>query len=77
MALPADRRWHVPAVNPLAGFIGQDSTGTWTLTVTDNADQDVGQLQSWALEICIEQRDPIFADGFESGNTSSWTNTLP
>lgn len=63
--------------NPLAGFLGEDSTGTWTLTITDNAAQDIGQLQSWGLEICIEQPDVIFVDGFESGNTSGWSGTVP
>lgn len=36
----------------IASFIGQNMQGIWTLTVSDNADQDGGQLQSWSLNIC-------------------------
>jgi subtilisin-like proprotein convertase family protein len=39
---------------PLSKFDGEDSTGTWTLTIVDNADIDTGTLQSWSLEICAE-----------------------
>jgi subtilisin-like proprotein convertase family protein len=73
---PTDGGTYRPS-NPLAGFLGEDSTGTWTLTITDNAAQDIGELQSWGLEICIELPDDIFADGFESGNTAGWSITVP
>jgi hypothetical protein len=33
----------------LAGFIGEDLAGTWTLTVSDNAGLDTGTLDSWCL----------------------------
>lgn len=32
-------------------FNGDDAAGTWRLTVSDNAAQDVGTLQGWSLEI--------------------------
>ncbi|MBX3396155.1 MAG: proprotein convertase P-domain-containing protein [Phycisphaerae bacterium] len=35
--------------NPLSAFDGQDSAGTWTLTVIDNAATDTGTLISWEL----------------------------
>jgi len=35
--------------NPLSGFDGQGMTGTWTLTVSDNAGQDTGTLDGWCL----------------------------
>ena len=35
----------------LAAFNGQNSTGTWTLTVTDAFDGDGGQLSGWGLSI--------------------------
>jgi subtilisin-like proprotein convertase family protein len=35
--------------NPLAPFNGGTATGTWTLTVADNALGDTGTLDSWAL----------------------------
>ena len=38
----------VPA-EPLSGFGGEDGTGTWTLTVSDNALADEGTLDSWGV----------------------------
>ena len=64
--------------NPLSGFASESSTGVWTLTITDNASIDTGQLQSWSLELCIEGASAvIFVDGFESGNTSLWSLSFP
>ncbi|MGE0636859.1 MAG: HYR domain-containing protein, partial [Bacteroidia bacterium] len=39
-------------VNPLSAFDGENPNGTWTLTFTDGAAGDVGQLDAWSLEIC-------------------------
>ena len=36
----------------LSDFIGEQAAGTWTLVITDNFDQDGGQLTSWSLQIC-------------------------
>jgi subtilisin-like proprotein convertase family protein len=38
--------------NPLSAFDGQSSTGTWTLRIDDNANQDGGSLTGWGLQIC-------------------------
>jgi len=35
--------------NPLSAFSGQNANGTWTLTITDNANVDGGTLTSWSL----------------------------
>ena len=35
----------------LTAFDGLDQTGIWTLSVSDNADVDVGTLNEWCLEI--------------------------
>ena len=40
--------------SPLSGFDGEDSDGTWTLTVSDDAGNDVGDLNRWRLGLCIE-----------------------
>lgn len=37
---------------PLSEFIGEESVGTWTLTVFDDANQDGGSLINWALDVC-------------------------
>ncbi|MCL9807153.1 M12 family metallo-peptidase [Flavobacterium amniphilum] len=39
-------------LNALTVFNGTSSTGTWTLTVKDNFNQDGGTLNSWGLNIC-------------------------
>ncbi|MBW1295851.1 proprotein convertase P-domain-containing protein [Aquimarina litoralis] len=36
----------------LADFNGLSSAGTWTLTVSDGANQDGGQLLNWNIEFC-------------------------
>ena len=41
----------------LGVFIGEDSNGTWTLTIFDDAGGDTGTLNSWSLEVntCVGQ----------------------
>ncbi len=39
-------------VAALSAFNGQTSTGTWTLTIKDNASGNGGTLNSWSLGIC-------------------------
>ncbi len=42
-------------VEPLAPLVGQPLSGLWQLNVSDVAAQDVGVLESWALEVCSLQ----------------------
>jgi len=42
-------------VEPLAPLVGQPLSGVWQLNVSDVAPQDVGVLESWALEVCSLQ----------------------
>lgn len=72
---PTDGGTYQPT-NPLAAFNGEDSTGTWILTINDNAGGDSGELGSWSLEICTELN-ALFVDGFESGTTAAWSETVP
>ncbi len=37
---------------PLSTFDGLSSSGDWTLSITDNANGDGGQLISWSISIC-------------------------
>ena len=37
---------------PFSTFVGESSTGTWTLSVVDAYNQDGGALNSWSLNIC-------------------------
>lgn len=43
----------------LSIFNGEPANGTWTLTVTDNVNNDGGQLNNWELDVCS-----IVADDF-------------
>lgn len=44
--------------SPLSAFDGQNSAGTWTLRIDDNANLDGGSLNGWSLEICTEGAGP-------------------
>ena len=35
----------------MAAFLGEDPNGTWTLTISDDANLDGGSLNSWTLEL--------------------------
>ncbi|MBI3237893.1 MAG: proprotein convertase P-domain-containing protein [Flavobacteriia bacterium] len=48
---PTDGNAYQPT-GTLSAFDGENMTGTWTLTVSDAANQDGGSLASWGLEIC-------------------------
>jgi hypothetical protein len=48
---PADGGTYQPS-NPLSLFDGQNSAGTWTLMIQDNANGNGGRLDGWSLEIC-------------------------
>jgi subtilisin-like proprotein convertase family protein len=42
----------VKPVQKLSGFNGENSTGRWTLKITDCCNGDGGSLNSWSLNIC-------------------------
>ncbi len=37
----------------LSAFIGEQVNGTWTLTVSDNTNNDGGSIDAWGFEYCI------------------------
>jgi len=49
--------------NPLSAFNGQNAAGTWTLTVSDNAQGDTGVLNSWCVEIYAGTPPPTYSVG--------------
>ncbi|MGY6553582.1 MAG: proprotein convertase P-domain-containing protein [Wenzhouxiangella sp.] len=51
--------------DPLANFLGQDLSGTWRLSVSDNAGGDTGTLNEWCLLPLVLGVDEVFKDGFE------------
>lgn len=50
-AIPAIQGTFQPA-DPFSTFVGEQIAGTWTLTITDNANADGGQLNGWGLDFC-------------------------
>jgi subtilisin-like proprotein convertase family protein len=44
--------------SPLSAFDGQNSSGTWTLRIDDNANLDGGSLNGWGLQICTAGAGP-------------------
>ncbi|MFK7995074.1 MAG: GEVED domain-containing protein [Granulosicoccus sp.] len=46
----------------LSDFEGVPATGDWTLDIQDGANQDGGELQGWALEICTLAGPPETSD---------------
>jgi subtilisin-like proprotein convertase family protein/putative hemolysin len=47
----------------LSAFDGEDSSGIWTIEVTDAFSHDTGTLQSWSLELCGEAEPDGDGDG--------------
>ena len=75
--------WYVGDAIPVAPLSSLDSlqpAGDWTLTVTDHVGGDDGTIVGWSLEICFDSGPPpqegIFADGFESGDSTMWSLTV-
>jgi hypothetical protein len=63
--------------NPLSAFDGQNLAGTWRITASDHAGIDTGTLNEWCLAPASNLAEELFSDGFESGDTSAWTATVP
>lgn len=55
---PIDSGTYQP-FNSLALFNDQQSTGNWILTITDSEDLDGGNLDQWALEICLKSAESV------------------
>ena len=84
---PIDAQSYQPA-SPLAAFDGENGSGLWTLSITDNAFLDEGTLMAWTLEICTQRAvfdcsditdlDNIISDGsYNYTDTLSSSGTVP
>ena len=63
---------------PLSTLDGIPAAGNWTLWVVDDAGVDLGTLNSWQLQLKVnEPCANVFTDGFESGNCSRWSDMRP
>jgi hypothetical protein len=63
----------IDGFTPFVNFIYVNPPGVWVYA------NDAGVMGDWIIRMEIETdaEAPIFADGFESGNTTEWTTTLP
>jgi hypothetical protein len=50
-------------LNPLAPFVGQNVSGSWTMTICDDAGGDIGTFASWSL-IVNEPGAPVCGPAF-------------
>jgi hypothetical protein len=55
-------------------FESVPANGDWTLTITDNAVQDSGVLNSWYLEVCVNIITPLSSDSFQIDGLSIYPN---
>jgi hypothetical protein len=46
-------------VQSLGAFVGLPVNGDWTLQISDDANQDGGQLTAWSLDICLASSVPL------------------
>lgn len=54
---------------PLGTFNGESPLGEWTLSITDNAGQDVGTLDSWSITFCSQSGTlPVVLDQFKGAS---------
>lgn len=64
-----------PANSLLSAFNGEDLAGSWSAFAWDGASGDTGTLDQWCLTAVIDAMP--FLDGFESGDTSHWSQVSP
>jgi len=69
----------------LSAFNGETPNGTWSLSITDNANQDGGTLTGWAIEICTAALTPVTGTDTQTacdsylwidGNTYTTSNSV-
>lgn len=61
--------------NSLSAFNTENAQGDWTLKVTDNYNNDIGILNSWAIEVCetaTSTNSDVVNTGFTVGTNSSY-----
>ena len=51
--------------------------GTWRLVVRDAVAGEAGAITGWCLLPALAPGDVVFADGFESGDVTAWSETEP
>ncbi len=78
---PTNGNLYIPT-GSLASFNGENVYGTWTLTVSDGANQDGGSLDGWSLEYCTQCAVPtaipttvgVYDADYECEDAMGWTH---
>jgi hypothetical protein len=60
----------------LSAFVGLDVAGAWTLFASDVVGGDTGTIDQWCLVYASPDAMP-FLDGFETGDASRWSASVP
>lgn len=60
--------------SPLSVFSGLDSSGDWTMSITDNWDAITGTFNDWYIEVCSTTITPLSVDEFAIGAFSVFPN---
>ena len=59
-------------------FVGENSQGVWTLRVSDAYNQDGGEINSWSINICNVDNQPLICGQITTTwNGSTWSNGYP
>ncbi len=69
-------------VDQMAGYEGDNAAGDWHLFVADHVSPDPGTLDEWSLVLtpasfACADTGILFADSFESSDTSEWSSERP
>ena len=59
---------------PLSVFSGLDSSGDWTMSMTDNWDAITGTFNDWYIEVCSTTVTPLSVNEFAVGEFSIFPN---
>lgn len=60
--------------SPLSIFTGLDSSGDWTMSITDNWDAITGTFNDWYVEVCSTTVTPLSVNEFAVGEFSIFPN---
>lgn len=60
--------------SPLSIFSNLESSGDWSISVTDNWDVVIGTINDWSIEVCTTTVTPLSVDEFSDGEFSIFPN---
>ncbi len=73
---PAATIWKKEVVN-LDAYAGQTVRFRFRLGTDSSVSREGWYIDDVAVQTCIPYAPPLFADGFEGGDSSAWSQTVP